>query len=238
MTGLVLFAYVATHLINHALGLISFAAMEAGREWFLAAWRNPVGTVLLYGSLLAHFGLAMWALYVRRELRMPPGEAMRLCLGILIPVLLAQHVAGTRGAHAIAGTNDSYAYVLLVHFKYATVHLYIQTAALVAAWLHGCIGLYYRLRLRPWFSRATPVLYAVALVLPVLSWLGYIAAGREVLALAADRAWLRAAGAAIQWPGRAVVAEIERLARELWWTVAIALALVMLARYIRTIRLK
>src|SRR5215510_8718225 len=34
-SGLVLFTYVATHLANHVLGLISLEAMETGRAWFL-----------------------------------------------------------------------------------------------------------------------------------------------------------------------------------------------------------
>ena len=65
-TGLVLFTYVSTHLINHALGLFGLGAMEAGREVFLAIWRNPVGIVALYGSLAIHLALALWSLYQRR----------------------------------------------------------------------------------------------------------------------------------------------------------------------------
>jgi adenylate cyclase len=61
-TGLVLFTYVTTHLLNHALGLVSLAAMDAARPWFLALWRNPAGTLLLYGSLLTHLALALWSL--------------------------------------------------------------------------------------------------------------------------------------------------------------------------------
>ena len=38
-TGLILFFYVLTHNLNHALGLISLAAMEAGRLVFLGFWR-------------------------------------------------------------------------------------------------------------------------------------------------------------------------------------------------------
>lgn len=34
ITGLVLFAYLTTHLANHALGLISLDAMETGRSGF------------------------------------------------------------------------------------------------------------------------------------------------------------------------------------------------------------
>ena len=62
VTGLVLLAYVFSHLANHALGLWSLAAMEGGRIWFLAVWRAPPVTVLLYGSLIAHALLALWAL--------------------------------------------------------------------------------------------------------------------------------------------------------------------------------
>jgi adenylate cyclase len=39
-TGLILLTYVATHLLNHALGLVSLAAAESGRELFLAFWRS------------------------------------------------------------------------------------------------------------------------------------------------------------------------------------------------------
>ena len=60
-SGLVLFSYVATHLANHALGLISLAAMDVGRDWFLAVWRHPLGTAVLYGALLVHIILALAA---------------------------------------------------------------------------------------------------------------------------------------------------------------------------------
>ena len=40
ISGLVLFTFVTTHFLNHSLGNISLAAMEAGREDFIAVWRN------------------------------------------------------------------------------------------------------------------------------------------------------------------------------------------------------
>jgi len=85
---MVLFAYLTTHLANHALGLVSFAALEAGREWFLLLWRNPLGTVALYGALASHLALALWSLYQRRRLRMSLWEAIQLLLGLAIPPLL------------------------------------------------------------------------------------------------------------------------------------------------------
>ena len=68
-SGLVLFTYVATHLANHALGLISLEAMETGRNWFLLVWRHPVGTVALYGALSAHIVLALSSLWPRSRRR-------------------------------------------------------------------------------------------------------------------------------------------------------------------------
>ena len=85
VTGLVLLAYLATHLLNHALGLISLATMEAGRGWFLAFWRHPVGTLALYGALATHVTLALWSVYRRRHICMPAWEAAQLLLGLLIP---------------------------------------------------------------------------------------------------------------------------------------------------------
>src|SRR5262249_39746296 len=70
-SGLVLFTYLATHFANHALGLVSLAALEDGRVWFLLLWRNPLGTLALYGALLTHLALALGSLYRRRHFRRP-----------------------------------------------------------------------------------------------------------------------------------------------------------------------
>ena len=170
-SGLVLFAYVTTHLANHALGLISLDELERGRAWFLALWRNPVGTVALYGAMATHFLLAMWAIYERRNLRYTIGEGAQLALGISIPLLLALHIVGTRGAHEFAGTNDNYAYVLLAHFRFAPELFYFQTIALFSAWIHGCIGLYYWLRLKSWYGQVSIVLFSAALLPSILNML-------------------------------------------------------------------
>src|SRR5437879_6151002 len=90
-SGLVLYSYVATHLLNHALGLHSLAAMEAGRLVFLAVWRNPVGTVLLYGAVLTHITLVLRSLYRRTTLRMPWAEVLQILLGLCIPPLILIH---------------------------------------------------------------------------------------------------------------------------------------------------
>jgi adenylate cyclase len=57
-TGLILFAFVVGHLINHILGIHSLAAMEAGRVWFLEVWRNPIDTLAFVGAMAVHLLLA------------------------------------------------------------------------------------------------------------------------------------------------------------------------------------
>src|ERR1044071_4592797 len=135
--GLVLFTYLTTHFLNHALGLISLDAMMAGREWFVLLWRSRAGTVALYTSLYVHLLLAYWSLYRRRTLRMPAWEATQLTLGLTIPLLLVWHVVGTRLAHEVAGTQDSYTLVLLILWTLDPIAGWRQAIALVIAWLHG-----------------------------------------------------------------------------------------------------
>lgn len=237
-TGCILFVYVTTHLLNHALGLYSYQLMENGREWFLALWRNPVGSLALYASLISHFALAMWAIYERRNLRFNLGEAEQLALGIAIPLLLALHIVGTRGAHQQFGVTDNYAYVLLIHFRFATENLYIQTAALISAWVHACIGLHYWLRLKHWYSDVSWALYSVALLLPILSLLGYYEGGQDVLALYQDRTWRHDIRAAIDFPNKREAAALVLQAEIARWIVAGSVALALAARGVRALVLR
>jgi adenylate cyclase len=233
IAGLVLFVYVTTHLLNHALGLVSLQAMEEGRLVFLAAWRNPIGQLLLYGALLVHFALAHWALYRRRDLRMPAGEILRIALGLTIVPLLAVHIIGTRGANLVAGVNDFYTYVLLIHWKFETHHIWFQSAALFAAWIHGVIGLHYWLRLKTWYAAALPWGFAAAIVIPLCAWLGYAEAGRDVLRLAEDSEWLRQAVASFNLAPPDVAARLYRVIDGTYVFCAASLAAVALARLMR-----
>ena len=56
------------------------------------------------------------------------------------------------------------------------------------AWTHACIGLYFWLRLKPFFKWAAPFLLALAVLLPPLAMLGVHHGGHEV-----DRARARTA---------------------------------------------
>ncbi|MBA2964366.1 2Fe-2S iron-sulfur cluster binding domain-containing protein [Ramlibacter sp. MAH-25] len=177
-SGIVLFTYVATHLLNHAAGLVSLAAAEAGREWFLAAWRSLPGTVLFYGALAVHIVLALTALLARRTLRVPPLEAGRIVLGLCVPVLLAAHFVGTRLAHEWFGLQDDYARV--VGILWEGPNSIRQMILMAMAWLHGCLGVHFVLRHRPAYRNNLHFAFAAALLLPVLAALGFLAMAREL----------------------------------------------------------
>jgi adenylate cyclase len=232
-TGLVLMAFLLTHFLNHALGLISLEAMEHGRRLFLGLWRNPAGTIILYVALFAHLGLAFWSIYRRRSLRMPAWEAAQLVVGLLVPPLLAIHIIGTRLANAIYGTDDTYTYEMLVLWVFQPMSGVKQAAVLLVAWLHGCIGLHFWLRLRPWYPRAVPFAYAGALLVPVFGLLGFVAGGREVAVLAADPAWLEEASLAIGFADADGVAFLYAIER--WFLIAFAIVLIgtLVARALR-----
>ena len=227
-SGCVLFTYVTTHLVNHSLGLVSLDAMEAGRLWFLALWRNPLGAVALYSAFLVHIGTALWSIYERRTWRMPAWEAAQLSLGLTIPVLLARHVVGTRMANLLYGQVDPYARVALSLWHLRPDLGLRQSIVLLVAWTHGCIGIHFWLRLRPWYPRVRPLLFGSAVLLPVLALLGFVNAGRTAAALAREPGG--AARLLQQTIGPAQAAALERVEWTIYLTFLGALGLVLLAR--------
>ncbi|MGH6959354.1 MAG: adenylate/guanylate cyclase domain-containing protein, partial [Dongiaceae bacterium] len=197
--------------------------MEQGRDLFLGLWRNPLGTTVLYGALFMHLALAFWSIYRRRSLRMPMWEAAQLVVGLLIPPLIAIHIIGTRLAYELYDTQDTYTYELLVLWVFQPESGRQQAIVLVVAWLHGCIGLHFWLRLKPWYGRALPFAYASALLVPVVGLLGFTQGGREVARLNEDPAWFEEAAAAIHFPSEESVVFLYTLEHRLWIGFALVL---------------
>jgi len=228
--GLILLAYLLTHFSNHALGLISLRAMEAGRLWFLALWRNPVGETALFGALLAHWLLGLGLLYRHRTLRMPVWEATQIVFGLAVPPLLVYHVVGTRLANAMFGTEDLYTRVVLSIWVLDPWAGFRQSSLLVVAWTHGCIGLHFWLRLRPWYRRMFPVMLSAYVLLPVLALLGFAQAGREVTALAREPGFVQRLMVQTRHPSTAQRATLIRMREALAITVWGLLAVTFAAR--------
>ena len=189
-SGLVLFAYITAHLANHALGLVSVNVAEVGLRVAVAFWHSLPGTALLYSAAAIHLAFAMVAVYERRTLQMPVPEALRIALGFGIPLLLIGHVTSTRFASELYGLRSDYARIVWALWTSDSEGR--QLALLAPGWLHGCLGLNFAFGRRPLYRRMRPLLFGAALLLPILAALGFLAMGRELAVLGANRAWLEA----------------------------------------------
>ena len=188
-TGLVLFAYIFSHYFNHALGNISYETMQAWVQWHRLFWRYPPVNAALYTAATIHFSLGLWALYKRRHFHFSIAEISQLVLGLSLPLWLASHFGAMRVAGWLYGVAaPDYALPIFAWWVEESQTI-AQTGLLLVAWGHGCIGLYFWLRMKPFFQWAAPILLSLAVLMPVLALLGVYQGGREVIDLAQERAW-------------------------------------------------
>lgn len=234
-SGYVLLLYVATHLLNHALGLISLRVVEAGRIWFVFLWQGLPGQVVLYGALLLHFSLALWALFRRRAFRLSPWEWTQLVLGGLIVPLGTVHVIGTRVAHDYFGVTSGYPWVLGSLVAGGWWGVTRQFALPFVVWIHACIGLHFAWRLRPWYRDWLPILYAVALLVPAAGIGGAAIALRDFAELAQQPGFLRELFAKLNAPDDAGVARIYMISDMLMIGAGVLLLACLGARPLRDV---
>ncbi len=213
VSGLILFAYATTHLINHMAGLISLPAMEAALRVQNALWTGPLGLAVLYGCFAGHAVVSLTGFYLRRDLELRPAEAWQLGLGLAIPPLLVVHIVGTRGVESVLGAEMGYPAVLLIYFELSQVAGLRQLLALLAVWAHGCLGIHLWLRYAGWYRRWRMTLFAAALLVPTLALAGVWMAGRQALEDYADgeAPFTPALAAELAEPQRtAFVGQVER----------------------------
>ncbi|MGC1916747.1 MAG: adenylate/guanylate cyclase domain-containing protein [Pseudolabrys sp.] len=190
ITGLVMFVYIFSHFFNHALGNISYDAMETWLRYHVWFWRIPIVNDTLYLAAIIHFSLGLWALYQRRHFRYSTAEITQLVLGLSIPLWLAGHLGAERLSGALFGWPPfNYASALYTYWVTAPYNIAVQFISLTVAWTHACIGLYFWLRLKSFFDWAAPVLLSVAVLMPALAMIGAHHGGREVAQLAEDSEW-------------------------------------------------
>ncbi len=146
--GLVLFSYLVSHFLNHALGNISVDAMTAGVFYHSLFWQFLPVAIVLYTAAAIHVGLGLWALYQRRQFHRTTIEPLQLLLGLSIPVLVMSHIVGVRLGETLFAHEKLYPQVLYGFWVSSPNRLWLVTTALIVAWLHGCIGLYFWLRMK------------------------------------------------------------------------------------------
>jgi adenylate cyclase len=180
-SGLILFAYLVSHFLNHALGNISMDALASGVYYHVAFWQFLPVAIAFYAAALAHTGLGIWALYERRQFRWKAIEPLQLVLGLSIPALIITHIAGVRLGHTLFGHEKLYPQVLFAYWIVWPLKAWLMYAVMVIAWVHGCIGLYFWLRMKPLYRSAAPFLLAAAVLVPTVAMLGLYQGGRNVV---------------------------------------------------------
>ena len=179
--GLVLFAYLLSHFINHALGNISQDALATGVRYHTAFWKSlPIATVF-YAAASAHAGLGVWALYQRRQFHWKAIEPIQLVLGLSIPALIITHLAGVRFYDVLFQHQKLYPQVFYSYWIISPYKMWLMFIVLIVSWVHGCIGLYFWLRMKAFFKTAAPFLLAAAVLIPTLAMLGLYQGGRRVV---------------------------------------------------------
>jgi adenylate cyclase len=232
--GLVLFSYVLSHFLNHALGNISMEALAEGVYYHTAFWQFLPVAVTLYTAATVHLSLGVWALYQRRQFRWRAIEPLQLVLGLSIPVLIIAHLVGVRVGHTLFGHEKLYPQVLFAYWIVWPERVWLMLAVMTVAWSHGCIGLYFWLRMKAFFRKAAPFLLTAAVLVPVLAMLGFYQAGRSVVD--ADSAEWRAENLTPKQVGTAAQERtLERITRAFLISYLALLGGVLLARRARTL---
>src|ERR1700760_1966377 len=106
--GMILFAYLVSHFLNHALGNISMNALAAGVYYHTEFWQFRPVAIVLYTAMLVHFALGVWAMYQRRQFSWKTVEPLQLVLGLSIPMLIVAHIVGARLAQVMYGHQKLY----------------------------------------------------------------------------------------------------------------------------------
>jgi adenylate cyclase len=188
--GLVMFSYIFSHFFNHALGNFSYDTMEAWLRFHVWWWRIPIVNFTLYAAVTTHFFLGLWALYQRRHFRYTLIEITQLMFGLSIPLLIASHFGVVRLGGLVFGRDPPlYAAPLLAYWVARPYMIGVQFVLLTVAWTHACIGLYFWLRLKPFFRWAAPFLLAIAVLLPPLAMTGTHRGAYEATERAAQPQW-------------------------------------------------
>ena len=191
VSGLVLMAFVTCHLANLALGLSSLATVEHWQIVLMGPWLSAPGKILLAGAAFVHAALGLYALAARRSLVLSASDIVQLCLGLLVPPLLISHVLAIGGTgQLVQQFQVSYSLILAIYWVYSPLYAFQQLLVVVVVWIHGALGIYGWLVLKPVWTRIGGLVLPILFAVPILALLGFAEAGKEVIArLLDDPAW-------------------------------------------------
>jgi adenylate cyclase len=156
-------------------------ALATGVYYHAGFWQFLPVAIVFYTAALVHTGLGLWALYERRQFRWKAIEPLQLVLGLSIPALVITHLVGVRLGQTLFGHEKLYPQVFFAYWIVWPYKIWLMYAVMIIAWVHGCIGLYFWLRMKAFYQHAAPFLLAAAVLVPTLAMLGLYQGGRSVV---------------------------------------------------------
>ena len=163
--------------------LRSLEFAESMRKPIMFLWVNPPGAVILMFSLVLHMLLGFVAIYQRRSWRMGSYDAVQLMSSLIILPLLMSHIVFNAISHDITGQSFNYYTAMYTFWVLSPWSGLKQVLVVIACWVHGAIGMVTWLRLKPWWPKYGYLANLFMVLLPVLSLLGFVAGGYEILIL-------------------------------------------------------
>jgi len=144
-SGLVFSIFLATHLVNTAIGALGPASYDGAQAVLRRGYQAPViELVAVLGALLVHmgFGVVAMARRGRTVFRAPPSPLLtwhRISGWFLLTFALG-HVTATRGSSWIAGVAPGFAGVAWT-FEWVPAYFIPYYLGLgLAGVVHGCVG--------------------------------------------------------------------------------------------------
>jgi len=231
-TGLILALYVVQHLVNHSFGIVSIEAAEAYRKTVGTLFQNLPGQILLYGSILFHALIALRSIYRRSSLRMSLWQWLQLLLGLSILPLVVGHAVGNRGFDLLGDIDPNYYYV--VTSMLLKPEFLVKLIFLIAViWVHMTIGLHFWLRIKDGYHRFVPYLFALAILIPALAYVGIFRMLLQASSWLDDQARLDQIYAANVAMSSSDVEFLRGLEAQSWIVMAALLILTLVARQFR-----
>lgn len=177
-TGLVLFAFVFCHLLNHSFGIHSLVWMNKARVVFLDPWQSWPGLTLFYSAAIGHIAINAWTIWQRRVLKLKPWHLIQMMTGLAIPILLVDHFLLNRGVVILEQTNADYYSIQALYWMLEPWRGVMQVSALLVTWTHGVLGIYHWLKLAPWFPRYSGIFLGLSVLIPAMALAGFVASGK------------------------------------------------------------
>lgn len=151
-SGMLLFTYAITHLLNHSLSTFSLElASNVKENYFRPIWKRQVGTILLYGFFITHVPLGLMTIVNRKSFKITLREWLQIIFIILALFVFVQHIASmyllTRTLDTELPYEVLYSLVLFDSSKTAASTL-LYALMLIFIWAHGSIGIHNSLKFR------------------------------------------------------------------------------------------